>query len=129
MVDKDFFAEHFSVHLYDYGTPRGPVQKVIDKGGVMLLDVDVQGAGRLKREYNDAVTIFIKPPSEEALRQRLQQRGTETIDQLRIRFENAREEMKMHSEFDFVVINDDLARATKEVLSMIDGAVKRPEGH
>lgn len=129
MVDKDFFAEHFSVHLYDYGTPRGPVDKVISHGGIMLLDVDVQGARRLKREYNDAVTIFIKPPSEEALRQRLQQRGTETKDQLRIRFENARDEMKMHSEFDFVVINDDLNRATREVLSIIDGTVAKLEGH
>ncbi len=126
LVDENFFAEHFTVHLYHYGTPRGPLEKVIADGGVMILDVDVQGARRLKEEYPKAVTIFIKPPSEDALRQRLERRGTETEEQLRVRFDNAREETKLHSEFDHTVVNDDLDIAIEEVLALITDRV--PEG-
>lgn len=118
---KDFFAESFKVHLYMYGTPRKPLEEVIENGGVMLLDVDVQGAQRLHQEYPDAITIFIKPPSLQALMERLERRGTETEGQLKVRYENAVEEMKLHDRFDYVVVNEKLEVAVSEVLSIIDG--------
>lgn len=120
MVEKGLLAEHFRVHLYKYGTPRQPLEKVLAEGGVMLLDVDVQGAKRLKKEYPQAITIFIKPPSLAALKQRLTKRGTETEEQLIVRTENAVKEMEEHERhFTHVVINEDLDRAVQDVLKVI----------
>lgn len=123
LVEQNFFAEHFQVHLYKYGTPREPLERVLNEGGVMLLDVDVQGARRLKGEYPQAITIFIKPPSLEALKQRLTKRGTETEEQLRVRAENAVKEMEQHDlHFSHVIINEELDRAVAEVLQVIESA-------
>ena len=119
LVKSDFFAEHFKVHLYQYGTPRGPLEEVLKTGGVMLLDVDVQGAKRLKEEYTEAITIFILPPSHDALRQRLKARGTETEEQFTIRLNNAQNEMKLWKDSEYVVINDDLDKAVNEVQSIV----------
>lgn len=120
LVARDYFAEHFRVHLYKYGTPRRPLEKVLQSGGVMLLDVDVQGAKKLRKEYPQAITIFVLPPSQAALRQRLKRRGTETKEQLKIRFENARKEMKLYRKFEYVVINKELNDAVRQVLAIIE---------
>lgn len=117
---KGFFAEQFKVHLYNYGTPQGPLEQVLKQGGVMLLDVDVQGAFRLRKVYKDAITIFILPPSDRVLRQRLKQRGTETKAQLKVRFDNARKEMSLYHRFEYAVVNDDLNRAVRQVRSIIE---------
>lgn len=119
LIKKNFFAEHFKVHLYRYGTPRSPLEKVLDKGGVMVLDVDVQGALKLKREYPQAITVFILPPSIAQLRRRLRRRGTETKEQLKIRFENAKAEIGFYDKFEYAVINDDLGSAVDQVLSIV----------
>ena len=120
LIKANFFAEHFKVHLYRYGTPRGPLEQAVRQGGVIILDVDVQGAFRLKKVYPEAVTIFILPPSVRELRRRLIRRGTETPDQRRVRFENARKEMRLYRRFEYCVINEDLNTAVGEVLSIID---------
>ncbi|MFZ5980403.1 MAG: guanylate kinase [Candidatus Zixiibacteriota bacterium] len=120
LVKIDFFAEHFKVHLYQYGTPRGPLDRIRQKGGVIILDVDVQGAFKLRKEYPDAITIFISPPSIAELKRRLRRRGTETAEQLKVRFENAKKEMKLFDKFDYVVINKELNVAIKQVLSIIN---------
>jgi guanylate kinase len=119
LARSDYFAEHFQVHLYKYGTPREPLERVRRNGGVILLDVDVNGARKLRKEYPDAVSIFILPPS---VRKRLRQRGTETPEQLKIRFENARREMKTFRSFgfDYVVVNKELEVAVRQVLSIIE---------
>jgi guanylate kinase len=124
LATANFFAEYFPVHLYKYGTPRKPIERLRKSGGVMLFDVDVQGAKRLHQEYPDAVTIFVLPPSVKALRSRLKRRGTETAEQLRVRFENAKKEMQavLHDRtylFDYVVINDVLADAVADVLAIV----------
>ncbi len=119
-MKANFFAEHFKVHLYRYGTPRKPMEKVLKGGGVMILDVDVQGAFRLKKEYPEAITIFILPPSIAELRKRLIRRGTETKEQRRVRFENAKREIKLYRKFEYSVFNEDLDTAVKEVLSIIN---------
>jgi guanylate kinase len=121
-VRSDFFAEHFKVHLYEYGTPRKPIETVRRSGGVMLFDVDVQGARRLKQEYPDAISIFVLPPSQAELRRRLRRRGTETTEQLKLRLGNALREMRTFRQhgFDYVVINKELDVAVQEVLSIVD---------
>lgn len=119
LARQDFFAEHCKVHLYQYGTPRGPLESVLNEGGVMLLDIDVQGAEKIKAAYPQAITIFILPPSVAALRRRLSTRGTETPEQLQVRYENATREMKLWKNFEYAVINDDLQVAVSEVESAI----------
>ena len=127
LMKADSFAEHFKVHLYRYGTPRKPMEKVLRDGGVMILDVDVQGAVRLKKEFPQAVTIFVLPPSIDILRKRLIKRGTETMEQRRVRFENATKEIKLYKRFEYSVINQDLNTAVKEVLSIINSHHCRTE--
>ncbi|RME28970.1 MAG: guanylate kinase [Candidatus Zixiibacteriota bacterium] len=121
LVRANFFAEHFKVHQYHYGTPRAPLEKVRRHGGVMLLDVDVQGARRLRREYPEAAAIFVLPPSVSELRRRLKKRGTETNEQLRVRFATAREEMRNFRRygFEYVVVNDRLSEAVRQVEAVI----------
>ncbi len=114
------FAEHFKVHLYQYGTPRKEIEDTLKKGGVLLLDIDVKGGRKIKKDYPEAVTIFIRPPSIAALRKRLKARGTETKEQLRVRFENAKKEMEFYKKFEYTVTNDVLNKAVKDVLSIID---------
>ncbi len=127
LVARDFFAEHFQVHLYHYGTPRKPLEKVLAGGGVMVLDVDVQGALKLKKEYPQAVTVFILPPSIAQLRRRLRRRGTETKEQLKVRFENSKAEIRLYDRFEYAVINDDLNTAVGEVLSIVTSHTCRTE--
>ena len=117
-----FFAESCAVHLYQYGTPRAPIERVRRHGGVMLFDLDVQGARKLLREYPDAIAVFVLPPSIRALKQRLDKRGTETAELRRIRFENARREMRTFRKyhFDYVVVNNDLDVAVKQVLAIVE---------
>lgn len=121
LAKKNAFAEHFKVHLYKYGTPKAPLQKVRRYGGVMVLDVDLQGAARLRKSFPEAISIFVMPPSVKALKERLRQRGTETKAQLSVRYKNARHEMKtfVKQGFDYVVINKELDQAVTEVLAII----------
>lgn len=121
-VKHGFFAEHFSVHGNKYGTPRQPLEDVKRSGGVKILDIDIQGARRIKREFPDATAIFVLPPSITELRRRLKLRGTETREELAIRFKGALREMKsIHTAgFGYIVINKELATAVKQVLAIIE---------
>jgi guanylate kinase len=112
---KNFFAESCQVHRFYYGTPRTPMEEILKKGGVMLFDIDVKGAKKLKDQYRQAATIFILPPSRAELKRRLKRRGTEDDKHLRIRENRAISEMKLYKRFEYVVINKDLGTATKEV--------------
>lgn len=129
LVAEDFFAEHFQVHMYKYGTPRRPLEEVVVSGGVAILDVDVNGARRLQEEYPHAVTIFVLPPSVAALRERLKARGTESDEQLRVRFETALKEMSSFRAFGFqyVVVNNTLSVAVREVLAIVEAHKCRVE--
>ncbi len=120
-VEEGFFAEHFPVHLYKYGTPKEQLDKVAEDGGIILLDVDVQGASKMRQKYPEAISIFILPPSKEKLKERLQRRGTETPEQLEVRYNTAKQEMNEYSNFEYTVINENLDSAITEVLGIIAG--------
>jgi len=109
------FAESCQVHRFYYGTPRQPLEKVLYGGGVMIFDVDVKGAKKLKELYPQAVTVFILPPGRTELMRRLKRRGTEDDKHLRIRQRRAVSEMKLFKRFEYVVINKDLNTAVREV--------------
>jgi guanylate kinase len=115
LKQKNEFAESCQVHRFYYGTSRKPLEKVLRNGGVMLLDVDVKGARKLKDQFPSAATIFILPPGKSELKRRLKLRGTEDNKHLEIRQKRALNEMKLYKRFEFVVINKDLQTAVDEV--------------
>jgi len=119
MIERDDLAEWAVVHGRRYGTPRREVTSAIERGRSVVLDIDVQGARQLRRVFSDAVLIFILPPSARELDRRLTGRSSENSDERHRRLRNARREIGAASEFDFVVVNDDLERAIGAVESII----------
>lgn len=99
-----------------YGTLRSDVEKELNKGYFVLLDIDVLGALNVKQKFgNEVLAIFIAPPSIDVLKERLKARGTETEETLNTRLKRAQKEMEYSNKFDLKVINDDLESAYKEI--------------
>lgn len=120
MVEQGNMLEWATVHgVHRYGTPRGPVEKALADGGIVLLEVDLAGARQIRESLPEALQIFIAPPGFDDLAVRLEMRGTEGPQERARRLDTARVEMAAAEEFDRVVINDDVARATDEILSII----------
>lgn len=102
-----------------YGTPKAPVDKWLDEGKTVILKIEVQGAQNIKKMYPDSVGIFVLPPSMDELENRLRSRGTENEDDIQKRLEIARNEIDMSKDYDYLVVNDDLDRASDNVLQII----------
>lgn len=119
-VDAGEFVEWARVHGHCYGTLASEVTSKLKAGNSLVLEIDVQGAFQVKKRFPDAVLVFIKPPSLAALEQRLQARGTETPESLAVRLANAQDELALAERYDDVVVNDDLDRATNELLRVIE---------
>lgn len=99
-----------------YGTLRAVVENDLDKGYFVLLDIDVLGAKNIKKIYgNEALAIFLSPPSIDVLKERLETRGTENEKSIQTRFERAKKELAYADQFDVKIINDDLERAYSEI--------------
>jgi len=126
MVREKRFLEHARVHGHLYGTSRAEVAK---KGRLsdIVLDIDVQGARQVRARVPGAVLIFIMPPVAVALRRRLSSRNEDSREAVRRRLQNARAEVRTYAEFDFVVVNDDLDRATADLKTVISAARHRPD--
>ncbi len=113
-------VEHEEIYGNYYGTLKSEVDKALQRGSVMLFDVDVKGALSIKRQYGlDAVLIFIKPPSFEVLKQRLLNRKTEDEATMERRLARVAMELNMGSQFDYQVVNDRLEKAIDEVDAII----------
>ena len=120
LVASDQMLEWAVVHgKHRYGTPRQPVLDAVAQGLIPILELDLSGARQIRHSLPEAVQIFIAPPSWEELEHRLRGRGTETEEQIERRLETARQEIAAESEFDYVVVNDEVARATAEILHII----------
>ena len=102
-----------------YGTPAGPLHEALNAGGVYVLDIDVQGARQIRRKVPEAVLIFIRPPDIDTLAERLRRRRSETDEEFEIRLEGARTELDCATEYDHVIVNDDLETAAKELRDLI----------
>ena len=112
--------EYAIVHgKHYYGTPRQPVENAIASGKHVLLEIDIQGARLVKSARPETKTIFIAPPTWDDLVARLRGRGTESVEEQERRLETARVELQAQSEFDHVVINDEVARCAHEVLELM----------
>jgi len=112
--------EWAEVHGNGYGTPRGPVEKVLAQGRDMLLDVDWQGAKQVRERLgDDVVSIFVLPPSMRELRARLERRAEDTASSIEARFQNARREIERWRDYHYVVVNDDLNDAYRDVKTIV----------
>lgn len=129
MVEKDELLEHAFVHTNYYGTPKKFVFDEIEKGEIVLLEIDVQGALQIKRKYKEAVFIFLIPPTMDELRSRLVKRDTETEDEIETRYRNAFRELDFVGEYDYFVINDVIDNAVKDIETIIAAEKLRVKRH
>ncbi|MFV0426859.1 MAG: guanylate kinase [Beutenbergiaceae bacterium] len=126
MVARGDLLEHAVVHgRHHYGTPRAPVEQRLRQGQPALLEIDLQGARQVRTTMPQARFVFLAPPSWEELVRRLVGRGTEDEDERNRRLATARIEMAAQAEFDHTIINDDVARATDELVALIHGSPQR----
>lgn len=119
VIGEGGFLEWAEVHGNRYGTLRQPVEECVAKGCQVLLEIDPQGAQQVKRVMPGSILVFIEAPSIEELKRRLSVRGSETPKQIESRIATAIREMELAGIYDFVVTNDDVARATDELVDII----------
>ncbi|MDD3381311.1 MAG: guanylate kinase [Rugosibacter sp.] len=119
MRTRGEFVEWALVHGNYYGTSRVWLENQMTSGKDVLLEIDWQGAEQVQREFIDAVGIFIFPPSMDELQRRLHRRATDTEDVIMRRLAVARDEIQHVTEFDFVIINDDLEKALGELIAVV----------
>ena len=114
IIEYDEYVGNF------YGTPAAPLKKMSGEGSDVLLDLTIAGSLALKEKFEEAVTIFILPPSYEELESRLKGRGTETEDVIARRLAEAKGEITRAGEFDYVVVNDDVDKAAAKIEAIIE---------
>ena len=114
-IAQNAFLEHARYVDNYYGTLEAPVNEKLDEGYDVILEIEVQGAMQVHEKRPDAVMVFIAPPSFEELAARLRGRGTEDEEKVRKRLETAKEELKSQDKFDYVVVNDEIDRAVREI--------------
>ncbi len=118
LVAAGEFLEYAVVHgRAKYGTPRGPVERALRDGRPAMLEIDLQGARQVRETMPGALFAFLSPPSWEELVRRLVGRGTESAEEREARLETARRELAAAAEFDIVIVNDDVRRASEELVS------------
>ena len=119
LVEQGELLEHAEFVGNCYGTPKAPVIERLEQGITVVLDIEVQGAAQVKALMPEALTVFLAPPSLEALEERLRGRGTETEEKIRSRLETARKELLLAPTYDFTVVNDDPDRAAAELADIL----------
>jgi guanylate kinase len=123
-VDAGEFVEHADYSGRRYGTLRSELERGLETGAAVVLEIEVQGARQVREAIPDAVAVFIAPPGEAALRDRLTGRGTDSEQQIERRLQTAREELAAKDEFRHVIVNDDLGRAADELTALVDRALR-----
>lgn len=119
MVDQGGFVEWVKVYENRYGTGKEWIQSKLQAGVDILLDIETIGAMNVRREIPDAIMIFLLPPGADALAQRLRGRGKDSDDQIRMRLDYAKHEMEEFTHYDFLIVNDDLETAYRQLESVI----------
>jgi len=124
-IAKGEMLEWAKVYGHYYGTPLHFVREKIAAGKDVVLDIDIQGAQEVRRKIPEAILIFIIPPSWEELQRRIINRSTDSSEVIKKRLKAAKEEIKMAREFDYIVINDILENALRELTSIIQATKAR----
>lgn len=119
-VEAGEFLEWANVHGNRYGTLASEVDRNLSAGKSVILEIDVQGALNVRKVFPDAVLVFIEPPSMEVLEQRLRGRETESEESLHLRLADAAGELELAPRYDERIVNDDLERATSELLRVLE---------
>lgn len=119
MVRNDGFVEWVEVYGHRYGTGREWLKATLATGLDVLLDIETTGALNLRKAIPDARMMFVLPPSAAALEERLRSRGKDSDEQLRIRLEYARHEMELYPAYDYLILNDDLEFAYRQLESIV----------
>ncbi len=126
-VKEDMFLEHAEFVGNRYGTPRQFIDKAMEQGRDVILDIEIQGAEQVHQKRPDVVRIFIAPPSWDELERRLIGRGTEDMDKVRSRLQRGKDEFMVASDFDYFVINDTVDRAVEEISAIMCAEHCKPD--
>jgi guanylate kinase len=119
MIDRGEFAEWAMVHNNLYGTSLKRLKKLNKDGYDIILDIDTHGAAQIKKNYDNADFIFIFPPSMKELEKRLKKRKTDSKEVIQRRVKNARDEIARYTEYDYVIVNDKIDKAYRELESLV----------
>ena len=119
MLDRNEFVEWASVYGQHYGTPRQALEATLLEGMDVLLDIDIQGAEQVRRLYQQGVFIYLLPPSLGALQTRLRLRGRDSADEIERRLSQVKDEVKSWQAYDYVVRNDDMRQALRELEAIV----------
>jgi guanylate kinase len=121
------FLETAEVHGHLYGTPRDRLENWLGQGHVVVLNIDVQGGSSLRRAIPEGVFVFVLPPGLKVLEERLRHRATDSEEVIQQRLVNARTELLRAGEYSYIIVNDDLGLATRQLLSIVDAEQCRIE--
>ena len=121
------FLEWAVVHGNLYGTTRAAVRRELEQGRDIVLEIDVQGARAVRKAMRSVVSVFILPPSYEVLRERLTARMTERPEELELRLANARGEVEQYRHFDYLILNDEVERASAQLAAIVYAERARAE--
>ena len=119
MIENDMLLEHNVFVGNYYGTPREPVERAVSEGKDIIIEVDVNGAAQIRKKLPEAVSIFIMPASFHELKRRLRGRGTESEELIEKRLNSALGEIKRATEYDYIIVNDNITAAADDILSVI----------
>ncbi len=129
MIENKELLEYAQFCGNYYGTPKDFVEKTTKEGKNIILEIEVEGALQVKRMYPEAIFIFVIPPSLKELKDRLINRKTETMDVIEKRLTRAREELLYFKEYDYVVVNDNVDKATRAIENIIEAESQRSSNY
>jgi guanylate kinase len=124
LIEQDFFVEWANVHVYHYGTPWDELRWNWARKRAVIMDLDVQGAQTFREKFPQCLTVFIQPPSLEALKERILKREGQLPHDIDVRMQSAEVEMKRAKEFDVQIINDDFDKAFLEFTNVLAAYLK-----
>lgn len=119
-IENGYYLEYTVYNGNFYGTPKSEVEKHLEKGECVLMKIEVEGAGNVRKLMPEAVSVFLVPPSMEELEKRLKGRGTETEDSFKKRFETAKQELARAPEYDYIVVNDEISKCVEKIRNIIE---------
>ncbi len=125
MIANDEMLEYAEIYGNYYGTPRSYVMNILDQGRDVVLEIDPQGALQIKKRFPDAVFVFIVPPSLDELTKRIYKRGTDSEEVIKRRLSAATSELAYASKYDYIIVNDEVEKASKKVSNIIDAERNR----
>lgn len=128
-IEEDGFVEYARYVDNYYGTPRDFVEEQMEQGRDILLEIEIQGALKIRKRFPDAILVFITPPSAEELRNRLTGRGTESAEIIEKRLQRAVQESEGVEAYDYILINDDIDTCTEKLHNLIRAARDRSAAH